>query len=67
MTWNKVRKTYLDNFKDFSIIINTPDVSLIERGKYTLLAMECAIGKSVSPFVTIDYERKEVIVKIKNF
>jgi hypothetical protein len=64
MTWNQVRKAYLNNFKDFSIIINIPDVSLIEHGRYTFLAMECAIGKSVSPFVTIDYERKEVIVKI---
>lgn len=67
MTWNKVRKTYLDNFKDFSIVFDTPCEFLQERGKYILLAMECAIGKSVSPFITIDYERKEVIIKIKNF
>lgn len=61
--WDEIKENYMKKFKDFSIVITPPCMSVNRESEYVYLAMSCAIGEKSSPFVTIDYEKKKVIVK----
>ena len=63
MSWNETRRKFKEQFKDYTIKVVPSCISPNREGEYIIQAMECAIGKKCSPFVTIDHDKKEVVYK----
>ena len=61
MSWNETRKKFREQFEGYKVKVVPPCISLNREGEYIMQAMECAIGKKCSPFVTIDHENQAVI------
>lgn len=63
MSWSKTLNKFKEKFEGYDVRVVPPCISPNREGQYIYDAMECAIGKRSSPFVTIDHERKEVVYK----
>lgn len=63
MSWNETRRKFKEQFEGYKIKVIPSCISLNREGEYIIQAMECAIGKKCSPFVTIDHDKKEVVYK----
>lgn len=63
MSWNETRRKFKEQFGGYKIKVVPPCMSPNREGEYIIQAMECAIGKRCSPFVTIDHDKKEVVYK----
>lgn len=62
-SWSNTLNTFREQFKGYDVRVIPSCISPNREGEYILQAMEAAIGKHPSPFVTIDHEQKVVIYK----